>query len=202
MMLSGESAYGSFPYKAVDVMSTVSKHTEASMLSYAVSFLLSRGGDASPAADQTCICCPSVCLPLPYSRNSSHIEKDVVPTKSLVLLQGTRRYGSNEAEAIDWIVPSARREDGRVMALAWPCVSKFHLSTATIARASLSICPCVWLLSRCLLRMQASSRAAAASGRLSSQGAKGGSASSRAAQVRPQRQSFASRGTTQGLSHL
>jgi pyruvate kinase len=37
VMLSGESAYGQFPYKAVDVMCTVAKHTEASMLSYAVS---------------------------------------------------------------------------------------------------------------------------------------------------------------------
>lgn len=36
VMLSGESAYGQFPYKAVDVMCTVAKHTEASMLSYAV----------------------------------------------------------------------------------------------------------------------------------------------------------------------
>lgn len=37
VMLSGESAYGAFPYKAVDVMATVAKHTEQSMLSYAVS---------------------------------------------------------------------------------------------------------------------------------------------------------------------
>ena len=35
-MLSGESAYGAFPYKSVDVMATVAKHTEQSMLSYAV----------------------------------------------------------------------------------------------------------------------------------------------------------------------
>lgn len=34
VMLSGESAYGKFPYKAVDVMSTVASHTEVSMLSY------------------------------------------------------------------------------------------------------------------------------------------------------------------------
>jgi len=33
-MLSGESAYGKFPFKAVDVMSTVATHTERSMLSY------------------------------------------------------------------------------------------------------------------------------------------------------------------------
>lgn len=36
VMLSGESAYGAFPYKSVDVMTSVAKHTEASMLSYAV----------------------------------------------------------------------------------------------------------------------------------------------------------------------
>ena len=36
VMLSGESAYGKFPYKSVDVMATVAKHTEQSMLSYAV----------------------------------------------------------------------------------------------------------------------------------------------------------------------
>ncbi len=36
IMLSGESAYGKFPYKSVDVMATVAKHTEQSMLSYAV----------------------------------------------------------------------------------------------------------------------------------------------------------------------
>jgi pyruvate kinase len=58
VMLSGESAYGNFPYKAVDVMCTVAKHTEQSMLSYA----------------------------------------------------GARRYGSNEAEPIDWIVPSSARQ--------------------------------------------------------------------------------------------
>jgi pyruvate kinase len=53
VMLSGETAYGKFPFKAVDVMSTVAKRTERAMLSY----------------------------------------------------QGTRRYGSEEAEPIDWIVP-------------------------------------------------------------------------------------------------
>lgn len=36
VMLSGETAYGSFPFKAVSVMSTVAKRTEASMLSYRV----------------------------------------------------------------------------------------------------------------------------------------------------------------------
>jgi len=34
VMLSGESAYGKFPFKAVDVMATVASHTERSMLSY------------------------------------------------------------------------------------------------------------------------------------------------------------------------
>jgi Pyruvate kinase, barrel domain len=58
VMLSGESAYGQFPYKAVDVMCTVAKHTEASMLSYAV------GG----FEELTCcsVCCigslPAACL--------------------------------------------------------------------------------------------------------------------------------------------
>ncbi|KAK9863770.1 hypothetical protein WJX84_012254 [Apatococcus fuscideae] len=53
VMLSGETAYGSFPFKSVNVMATVAKRTENAMLSY----------------------------------------------------QGTRRYGSDEAEPIDWIVP-------------------------------------------------------------------------------------------------
>ncbi|KAK9819720.1 hypothetical protein WJX72_001658 [[Myrmecia] bisecta] len=52
VMLSGETAYGKFPNKAVHVMSTVATKTESSMLSY----------------------------------------------------QGTRRYGSEEAAPIDWIV--------------------------------------------------------------------------------------------------
>lgn len=37
VMLSGETAYGAFPYKSVDVMATVAKRTERSMLSYEVS---------------------------------------------------------------------------------------------------------------------------------------------------------------------
>jgi len=36
VMLSGESAYGKFPFKAVQVMSTVAKRTEQAMLSYQV----------------------------------------------------------------------------------------------------------------------------------------------------------------------
>jgi pyruvate kinase len=36
VMLSGESAYGKFPFKSVDVMATVASHTEASMFSYHV----------------------------------------------------------------------------------------------------------------------------------------------------------------------
>ena len=36
VMLSGETAYGKFPFKSVDVMSTVARRTEASMLSYMV----------------------------------------------------------------------------------------------------------------------------------------------------------------------
>ena len=37
VMLSGESAYGKFPFKAVSVMSTVAKRTERAMLSYQAS---------------------------------------------------------------------------------------------------------------------------------------------------------------------
>ena len=36
VMLSGETAYGRFPFKSVAVMATVAKKTEASMLSYQV----------------------------------------------------------------------------------------------------------------------------------------------------------------------
>lgn len=41
IMLSGESAYGKFPFKAVSVMGTVAKRTEQAMLSYQASFKLS-----------------------------------------------------------------------------------------------------------------------------------------------------------------
>ena len=37
VMLSGETAFGKFPFKAVEVMGTVAKKTESSMLSYSVS---------------------------------------------------------------------------------------------------------------------------------------------------------------------
>eukprot|EP01024_Parvocaulis_polyphysoides_P022255 TRINITY_DN20642_c0_g1_i2.p1 TRINITY_DN20642_c0_g1~~TRINITY_DN20642_c0_g1_i2.p1 ORF type:complete len:306 (-),score=55.06 TRINITY_DN20642_c0_g1_i2:260-1147(-) len=57
VMLSGESAYGNFPLKAVEAMSTVALRTEKSLLSY----------------------------------------------------QGLRRYGSEEAPPIDWIIPPERR---------------------------------------------------------------------------------------------
>ncbi len=36
VMLSGETAFGKFPFKAVEVMGTVAKKTESSMLSYSV----------------------------------------------------------------------------------------------------------------------------------------------------------------------
>ncbi|GBF88518.1 pyruvate kinase isozyme, chloroplastic [Raphidocelis subcapitata] len=57
VMLSGETAYGRFPAKTVQVQSTVALRTELSMMRY----------------------------------------------------QGTRRYGSEEAPPIDWIVPPNRR---------------------------------------------------------------------------------------------
>ena len=37
VMLSGETAYGKFPFKAVSVMSTVAQRTEQAMLSYQAS---------------------------------------------------------------------------------------------------------------------------------------------------------------------
>ncbi len=37
VMLSGETAYGKFPFKAVDVMSTVAQRTESAMLRFSVS---------------------------------------------------------------------------------------------------------------------------------------------------------------------
>lgn len=36
VMLSGETAYGKFPYKSVSVMATVAKRTENAMLTYQV----------------------------------------------------------------------------------------------------------------------------------------------------------------------
>ena len=39
VMLSGETAYGKFPFKAVDVMSTVAQRTESAMLRFSVSTL-------------------------------------------------------------------------------------------------------------------------------------------------------------------
>lgn len=42
VMLSGETAFGKFPFKAVEVMGTVAKKTESSMLSYSVSAMLCR----------------------------------------------------------------------------------------------------------------------------------------------------------------
>lgn len=56
VMLSGETAYGSFPFKSLEVMSTVAQRTEQSMLQYS----------------------------------------------------GQRRYGSEEAQPINWITPPPR----------------------------------------------------------------------------------------------
>ncbi|KFM29270.1 Pyruvate kinase isozyme G, chloroplastic [Auxenochlorella protothecoides] len=56
VMLSGETAHGSFPFKSLDVMAMVARRTERAMLSY----------------------------------------------------EGARRYGSEESDAIDWIMPPSR----------------------------------------------------------------------------------------------
>ncbi|KAL4858542.1 Plastidial pyruvate kinase 3 [Chlorella vulgaris] len=60
VMLSGETAYGRFPFKSLDTMTTVARRTEMSQLRY----------------------------------------------------HGTRRYGSQEAPPIEWIVPPTRRMSG------------------------------------------------------------------------------------------
>lgn len=60
VMLSGETAHGSFPFKTLGVMTTVAQRTELAMLRY----------------------------------------------------EGTRRYGSEEAEPIDWIAPPSRASNG------------------------------------------------------------------------------------------
>lgn len=40
VMLSGETAYGKFPFKAVEVMKTVAQRTESSMLRFSVTPLI------------------------------------------------------------------------------------------------------------------------------------------------------------------
>lgn len=62
VMLSGESAYGKFPFKAVDVMSTVAQRTESAMLRFSVHLpplpgpLLPGGCDCMLQFQQTCLC--------------------------------------------------------------------------------------------------------------------------------------------------
>jgi len=89
VMLSGESAYGKFPFKAVQVMSTVAKRTEQAMLSY----------------------------------------------------QGTRRFGSDESEPIDWIVPPGRGGDaGGMSAPGLSEMFAYHATTmANTIRTSLVV---------------------------------------------------------------
>ena len=88
IMLSGESAYGSFPFKSVDVMRTVATRTERAQRAYT----------------------------------------------------GTRRYGSEEAEAIDWIVPPTRGDGGGMSAPGLSEMFAYHATTmANTIRTSLVV---------------------------------------------------------------
>lgn len=77
VMLSGETAYGKFPYKSVSVMATVAKRTENAMLTY----------------------------------------------------QGTRRFGSEESEPIDWIV--APKSESKSGSMTQPGLSEMFAYHAT-----------------------------------------------------------------------
>lgn len=78
IMLSGETAYGRYPFKSVAVMATVAKKTEQSMLSY----------------------------------------------------QGTRRYGTEEAAPIDWIVkPATGSEPGHMTQPGLSEMFAYHATT-------------------------------------------------------------------------
>lgn len=79
VMLSGETAYGQFPFKSVSVMATVAKRTENAMLTY----------------------------------------------------QGTRRFGSEESEPIDWIVPpkSAQNKSGNMTSPGLSEMFAYHATT-------------------------------------------------------------------------
>ncbi|KAK9797746.1 hypothetical protein WJX73_005517 [Symbiochloris irregularis] len=90
IMLSGETAYGRFPFKSVAVMATVAKRTESSMLSY----------------------------------------------------QGTRRYGTEESEPIDWIVKpgNTRGEPGQMTSPGLSEMFAYHATTmANTIRTSLVV---------------------------------------------------------------
>ena len=67
VMLSGETAFGKFPFKAVEVMGTVAKKTESSMLSYSVRALCcltsvcavsAKGCRCHAQAHLVCLCAP------------------------------------------------------------------------------------------------------------------------------------------------
>lgn len=90
VMLSGETAYGAFPFKSVSVMATVAKRTENAMLSYS----------------------------------------------------GTRRYGSDEAEPIDWIVPpfSSSKPGSSITSVGLSEMFAYHATTmANTVKSSLLV---------------------------------------------------------------
>ena len=117
VMLSGESAYGKFPFKAVSVMSTVAKRTERAMLSY----------QASPA---------------PPTPHPNSLQWPWWTELTACMEQGTRRYGSEEAEPIDWIVPPGRTT-GEPGVMSTPGLSEmfaYHATTmANTIRTSLLV---------------------------------------------------------------
>lgn len=84
VMLSGETAYGKFPYKSVSVMATVAKRTENAMLTY----------------------------------------------------QGTRRFGSEESEPIDWIV--APKSESKSGSMTQPGLSEMFAYHATTMANTIS----------------------------------------------------------------
>ena len=54
VMLSGETAYGKFPFKAVAVMATVAKRTENAMLTYQVCFIEAKRTENAMLTYQVC----------------------------------------------------------------------------------------------------------------------------------------------------
>ena len=61
IMLSGETAFGKFPFKAVSVMNTVSRRTEQAMLSYQVA------SHVIPALQHHCVAAPLKSTQLPVT---------------------------------------------------------------------------------------------------------------------------------------